>query len=93
MPKNYFAEEVQWTKISPTFAINDERICKFINRRLDKWENSQMGQHWTYVELNYSFIGKGNNKLITCGKCFATLVLLFISFISYLLSIDRRQPD
>ena len=75
MPKNHFGEDVQWIKIPPIFSTSNESICKIINRRLNKDENSSMDERGEYIELNYSFIGKRTNKLIPCAKCFKTLVL------------------
>lgn len=75
MPKNHFAEDVHWTKRPPIFATSDEKITRIMSGRLDKGETSQMNERWTYIELNHSFTGKCNYKLIPCGKCFAKLIL------------------
>lgn len=75
MPKNHFSEDVLWTKQPPIFATSDEKICRITNGRLDKGETAQMNERWIYIELNYSFSGKCNYKLIKCGRCFAELIL------------------
>ena len=53
MPKNHFAQDVQWSKRPPIFATSDERISRILNGRLDKGETSQMDVLGVCTQLHW----------------------------------------
>ena len=75
MPKNHFAQDVQWKKRPPIFATSEYRITRIMNGQMDVGETAQMDQRWVYIDFKYDFSGRCNYDLVPCARCFARLIL------------------
>ena len=76
MPKNHYAKDVVWDNDAPIFATSDREIVRVIGNKYDEGESEQMRKRWMRRDLAYKLRkGEVDYNIISCGRCFAELLL------------------
>ena len=75
-PKTSHAKDIAWTEKQPIFATGPEKIQRFYKgtTSINAGETKQMDARWVYVHLTH-IIKEIDNEIISCGRCFAQLIL------------------
>lgn len=76
MPKNFHANDFEWSERQPIFATSDKPIVRIKNGSYDQGETQQMAQRWKILHFQHQYLDEEcNYDLIPCGACFAKLIL------------------
>lgn len=76
-PKNQFARDIEIVKDIPVFATSNTAIR---HRGADgQWcplNQEAMDSRWRILNFTYQIPAEKQTKIDSCGKCFASLILL-----------------
>ena len=76
-PKTHAPKDALWTRRQPIFATGPDTVKKFhrgVSNVVDEQETSQMDARWQYLYFKHS-IKDTDTEILTCGVCFAKLIL------------------
>ena len=68
MPKNFYSEDKEWSKLQPIFSTSDQSIVRFIQGIVDLGETKQMDARWEVIVFHYQW-KKNRNRSYYLSVC------------------------
>ena len=75
LPKNEYAANQKWTKLTPIVATSKYPISYVKNGILDEVDTGMMNKRWKFFHFTHEIPADSLIECPACGKCFASLVL------------------